>query len=63
MGSNDIWVLTAMVIYFAIVLGIGFFYAKKSRCSQNKAAILTGLVIFLTPRESYNEGEVTACWN
>ena len=33
MVSNDFWVLLAMLIYFVVVVVIGFLYAKKSNQS------------------------------
>lgn len=34
MVSNDFWVLLAMLIYFIVVVAIGFVYAKKSNASS-----------------------------
>ncbi len=34
MVSNDFWVLLAMLIYFTVVVAIGFVYAKKSNASS-----------------------------
>lgn len=36
MSSGDIWVLVAMVIYFIVVLAIGFAYAKRSNSSTSE---------------------------
>lgn len=36
MSSNDLWVLLAMLIYFAVVLTVGFVYAKRSNSSARE---------------------------
>ena len=36
MVSKDIWVLVAMVIYFAAMLTIGFVYSKRSNSSTRQ---------------------------
>ncbi len=36
MGSNDLMVILAMVIYFVVVLAVGFSYAKRSNSSTDE---------------------------
>ncbi len=36
MGTHDFWVLLAMLIYFIVVLTIGFVYAKRSNSSTSE---------------------------
>lgn len=33
---NNLWVLLAMVVYFAVMLAIGFFYSKRSNASASQ---------------------------
>lgn len=36
MSSNDIWVLVAMIIYFIVVISIGFVFMKRSNSSSDE---------------------------
>jgi sodium/proline symporter len=35
MQTNDIFVLAAMLVYLLVILGIGFFYAKRANQSTD----------------------------